>query len=108
MEPPPLPPPEPHSNSPGRQADARRIPIPAPRKGLGRVNYSDVNIMARALGKENQLSAQGGEQVTLAEAEMEALKDKPYINVIREGGVDEESDPDYYTHMRVSIHFLLL
>jgi hypothetical protein len=42
------------------------------------------------------------QQMTLREAEMQALKDKPYINVRKEGDVDEESDPGYYTHMRVS------
>ena len=42
------------------------------------------------------------DQVTLSEAEMMALKDKPYVNVKKEGCVDEETDPGYYMHMRVS------
>lgn len=79
-------------------SEVRRNPIPAPRTGIGRVNYSDVDIAATsALAKGIQRN-----QVTLREAERQALKDKPYVNVSREGDVDDESNPDYYVHMRVS------
>lgn len=73
--------------------EAHRMPVPVPRP---RVNYSDVDLVATNALKVSR------EQMTLREAERKALKDKPYINVDRNGGVDDESDPDYYTHMRVS------
>lgn len=79
--------------------DVRRAPIPVPR-GIGRVNYTDVDISATsALGKIGKGLSR--DQVTLREAEREALQDKPYVNVRQEGEVDEDTDPGYYTHMRV-------
>lgn len=78
----------------------KRGPVPAPR-GITRVNYSDVDLAAtNALANEYKIKR--GDQMTLREAEQKSLKDKPYINVDRKGQVDEESDPEYYTHMRVS------
>ena len=77
--------------------DLQRGPLPVPRGvGIGRVNYSDVDLVAtHSKGLQRN-------QMTLREAEREALKEKPYINVRKEGDVDEDSDPGYYTHMRVS------
>ena len=79
--------------------DLRRAPVPAPRgSGIGRVNYSDVDLAATSA-----LSGRGlTREVTLREAERMALKDKQYVNVRKEGDVDEDTDPGYYTHMRVS------
>ena len=77
----------------------KRLPIPVPRTGIRRVNYSDIDLAAsKALSDDYKMRKQ---QVTLMEAERNALKDKPYVNVDRMGQVDDESDPDYYTHMRV-------
>lgn len=77
--------------------DLRHHPIPAPR----RVNYSDVDLAAtNALAGRNFKEAPR-HQVTLREAERSALKEKQYVNVNKQGNVDDESDPDYYTHMRV-------
>ena len=87
------------------QGDLKRGPLPAPRSTVGRVNYTDVDLMATdALrGQQQQQQVLQG-QVTLGEAEQLALKDKPYVNVKKEGGkVDEETDPGYYTHMRVCV-----
>lgn len=79
--------------------DVSRAPVPAPRGGFGRVNYSDVDLTAtRGLSRE----------MTLGEAERQVLKDKPYINVRKDGDVDEDSDPGYYTHMRVSHSYRVL
>ncbi len=79
---------------------ALRAPIPKPRK---RVNYSDINIratteMAAATPTEEPLKR----LVSLNEAEIASLAEKPYVNVMRDGVPDEDTDPDYYTHMRVS------
>ena len=84
---------------------ARNHPVPAPRRGIGRVNYSDVDIQASGKLSEAAIAAREGQKeikVSLNEAEIQTLKDKPYVNVDRKGGVDEESDPGYYMHMRVS------
>ena len=93
--------------------DTRR-PVPLPRKtsqlsGGGtptslvpkprRVNYSDVDIQATS-----QLSEYLHRQMTVREAEKRALAEKHYINIDRSGAVDDETNPDYYTHMRVSTH----
>lgn len=90
--------------------DTRR-PVPLPRKtsncsGGGtptslvprarRVNYSDVDIKAT-----NQLAENLNRQMTVREAERKALAEKQYINIDRSGTIDDETDPDYYTHMRV-------
>lgn len=90
--------------------DTRR-PVPLPRKtsncsGGGtptsvvprtrRVNYSDVDIHAT-----NQLAEQLNRQMTVREAERKALAEKQYVNIDHSGTVDDETDPDYYTHMRV-------
>lgn len=90
--------------------DTRR-PVPLPRKtsncsGGGtptsvvprprRVNYSDVDIHAT-----NQLAEHLNRQMTVREAERKALAEKQYINIDRSGTIDDETDPDYYTHMRV-------
>lgn len=87
-------PPQPKERKGSLSDDVRRHPIPAPR----RVNYSDIDLTAtNALSKGIPKR-----QVTLREAERESLNDKPYINVSRQGEVDEDSDPGYYMHMRVS------
>ena len=78
----------------GSPTEPQHLPVPVPRL---RVNYSDVDLVATNALKVSR------EQVTLREAEIKALQDKPYINVKKNGGVDEESDPGYYTHMRVSM-----
>ncbi len=80
---------------------SQRPPIPKPRK---RVNYSDINIRAT---EELAASASSEEplkrNMSLNEAELASLAEKPYVNVLRDGVPDEDTDPDYYTHMRVSI-----
>ena len=77
----------------------RTTPVPKPR---GRVNYSDVDLTATSALANSSKKREAN--LTLREAEREALKDKPYINVDREGKVDEDTDPGYYTHMRVSLY----
>ena len=80
---------------------ARRLPVPVPRPGISRVNYSDVDLAAtRTLAEASKATKKN--QVTLVDAERQAMKEKPYINVKRDGVVDDNSDPDYYTFMRVS------
>lgn len=78
-----------------------RGPIPKPRR---RVNYSDINIRATVEMAASTTSSEAPVQriVSLNEAEMASLAEKPYVNVSREGEPDEDTDPDYYTHMRVS------
>lgn len=73
----------------------RDHPIPKPR----RVNYSDIDLTATAARVEARTASRSP---TLRHAEQDHLKDTPYINVNREGEVDDDTDPDYYTHMRVS------
>jgi hypothetical protein len=82
----------------------RRRPVPLPRKTSTlstikpkprRINYADVDIQAT-----NQLSDHLHRQMTVREAERRALAEKHYINVDHSGQVDDETDPDYYTHMR--------
>lgn len=90
--------------------DTRR-PIPLPRKTFHssggstptsvvpkprRVTYTDVDIQAT-----NQLADRLNRQVTVREAERKALSEKHYVNVDHSGTIDDETDPDYYTHMRV-------
>ena len=75
-------------------------PGPSPRLGVGCVLYMDVDLDAtRALAAAKRRKERN--QITLNEAEQQSLKEKPYINVVRGGAVDDDSDPDYYTHMRV-------
>ena len=69
-----------------------RGPVPVPRK---RVSYSDVD-----LGATMSLA---GNSMSLREAELQHLQERPYVNVDREGVPDDDADPDYYTHMRVSV-----
>lgn len=88
--------------SPQDGLDTRR-PIPAPRTSgpktpgqpvpAKRVNYSDVDLAAT---EELALKR----QVTLMEADEDYLAGRPYVNVKRSQEVDEETDPEYYTHMR--------
>lgn len=80
---------------------ATRRPIPLPRTGqpkpgagVRRVNYSDVDLEATKILAEKKSS--------LGQAEMEALAEKYYINVNHTGSIDDDTNPDYYTHMRVS------
>ena len=73
----------------------RDHPVPKPR----RVNYSDIDLTATAARVEARTTSRSP---TLRHAERDHLKDTPYINVNREGEVDDDTDPDYYTHMRVS------
>lgn len=73
----------------------RDHPVPKPR----RVNYSDIDLTATAARVEARTTSRSP---TLRHAEQEHLKDMPYINVNREGEVEDDTDPDYYTHMRVS------
>ena len=83
-------------------ATRRPIPIPRPRPGGGvkRVNYTDVNLKAtQELAEKREMLQR---QTTLSSAEAEALTDKYYINVARDGSIDDDTNPDYYTHMRVS------
>lgn len=87
---------------PEKDQDTRKNPIPIPRTGIGRVNYSNIDLAATKSRAESNSGVK--KQVTLGEAEIQALKEKPYVNVNREGTVDEASDPDYYTHMRVSTY----
>ena len=83
-------------------ATRRPIPIPRARLGVGvrRVNYTDVNLKAtQELAEKREMLQR---QTTLNSAEAEALTDKYYINVARDGSIDDDTNPDYYTHMRVS------
>ena len=88
-----------------------RRPVPLPRKTASlphmasksttqRFNYTDVDIVATS-----QLSDHLHRQMTVREAERKALAEKHYVNIDRSGLVDDETDPDYYTHMRVSIYY---
>ena len=83
----------------------KRRPVPLPRKSSAptslaprpqRFNYTDVNLHATT-----QLSDKLFRQMTVREAEKAALAEKQYVNVDHSGAVDDETDPDYYTHMRV-------
>ena len=86
--------------------DTRR-PVPLPRKTSKvsslaprpsqRTNYTDVDIQAT-----NDLSDHLQRQMTVRGAERKALSEKHYVNVDHSGIVDDETDPDYYTYMRVS------
>ena len=69
--------------------------VPKPR----RVNYTDIDIQATS-----QLSdrLQRQQQKSVRAAEFQALAEREYVNIDRSGAVDDETDPDYYTHMRVS------
>ena len=67
--------------------------VPKPR----RVNYTDVDIQAT-----NRLAEHIHKQMSVRQAERAAMKERRYINVDRTGDIDDETDPDYYTHMRVS------
>ena len=67
--------------------------VPKPR----RVNYTDVDIQAT-----NRMAEQIHKQISVRQAERKALKERRYVNLDRMGSVDDETDPDYYTHMRVS------
>ena len=98
------------SSSPAADDDnaaSRKVPIPVPRERdrdhpipkPRRVNYSDIDLTATAARVEARTTTRSP---TLRKAEQEHLKDKPYINVNREGDVDDDTDPGYYTHMRVS------
>ena len=94
-----------------------RRPIPLPRSGgpgktspRPRVEYADVDLMAtRQLSEENEklrVEEQKGlfarQKVTLRTAEQGHLAEKDYVNVGRDGEVDDDTNPDYYTFMRVS------
>lgn len=78
-----------------------RRPVPMPRsnvpKAARRVNYTDVDL--RATEERRKKSRQA--VVSLGRAEMDALAEKPYVNVDRRGSVDETTNPGYYTYMRV-------
>lgn len=85
---------------------SRRAPVPIPRDRdhpvpkPRRVNYSDIDLNATAARVETTRTS--SRSPTLRQAEHQHLQDKPYINVNREGIIDDDTDPDYYTHMRVS------
>ena len=66
--------------------------VPKPR----RVNYTDVDLHAT-----KKLADHLQRQVTVRGAEQNALAQKQYVNIDRSGEVDDDTDPDYYTHMRV-------
>ena len=78
---------------------SKRAPVPIPRgQNKKRVNYCQIDIAATqamegSSGVETHMS--------LNEAEAAALAEKPYVNVARDGHIDDDTDPDYYTHMRV-------
>ena len=74
----------------------RDHPVPKPR----RVNYTDIDLDATAARKGSPRTR--SRSPTLRQAEQEHLQDLPYVNVNRLGEVDDDTDPDYYTHMRVS------
>jgi len=82
------------------EEESKRLfaPAPLPRQGMSRVSYSDVDLDATRA----QAEAAKKEQVYLEDAEQQALREKAYINVQKNGGVDDDTDPDYYTYMRVS------
>ena len=84
-----------------------RAPVPIPRSTSKskRVTYSDINILATvemAANSSTEPEEATQKRLSLNEAEMAALAEKPYVNVARDGLPDDETDPDYYTHMRVS------
>ena len=92
----------PYLEEPVEEDSSKKLssPAPLPRHGVSRVNYSDVDIEAtRALAEAGKIRKN---QVYLEDAEQLMLREKPYINVQRDGDIDENSDPDYYTYMRVS------
>ena len=66
--------------------------VPKPR----RVNYTHVDIHAT-----NKLADHLQRQMTVREAEQKVLATKQYVNIDHSGTVDDDTDPDYYTHMRV-------
>ena len=91
-------------------------PIPLPRSGPGkparpRVEYSDVDLEAtRQLAEEKerlrieeQKKLFERQKVTLRTAEKEHLSEKYYVNIAQDGEIDDDTNPDYYTHMRVSL-----
>ena len=103
----------------------QRRPIPLPRNtggaekvGIGdrreekrgtgvgpqkRENYVEVDLVAtRDLEEEAARLILQNQAARMVE---DAASDKPYINISRDGAVDERSNPDskYYTHMRVSV-----
>jgi hypothetical protein len=65
--------------------------VPKPR----RVNYTHVDIHAT-----NKLADHLQRQMTVREAEQKVLATKQYVNIDHSGTVDDDTDPDYYTHMR--------
>ena len=73
--------------------NAGGTPIPAPR----RVNYTDVDIHAT-----NKLAEHMQKRVTVRQAERDELAEREYMNIDSSGMVDDDTNPDYYTHMRVS------
>ena len=91
---------------------ATRRPIPLPRgqnippsrgqnKPAGRrVNYADVDLQATQALAQGHKPVKG--MVSLREAEQEALAEKYYVNLDKLGSIDDETNPGYYIHMRVS------
>lgn len=80
----------------------RDHPVPKPR----RVNYTDIDLTATAARKESPKPRSRSPTPRLVEDEH--LQGLSYVNVNRLGEVDDDTDPDYYTHMKVSDVFLLL
>ena len=92
---------EAESTSPKTPEAAKKSPVAAPRLGMSSVSYMDVDIKAtRALANATKERLKKN-HMSLREAEHKALQEKPYINVNRQGSIDDDSDPDYYTYMRV-------
>ncbi len=88
-----------------------RAPVPIPRSTSKpkRVNYSDINIRATVEMETNSSTEEAKQKhMSLVEAEVAALAEKPYVNVARDGLPDDDTDPDYYTHMRVSSNVALI
>lgn len=84
----------------------QRAPVPIPRgqNKKKRVNYSQIDLVATqatVVSPSNSTEEKPEERpISLNEAEVAALAEKPYINIARDGLPDDETDPDYYTHMR--------
>ena len=91
------------STTPGDINQRAPVPIPRGQNKPKRVNYSEIDLTAtQAMATSSSSSSMGERHMSLNEAEVAALAEKPYVNVARDGLPDDDTDPDYYTHMRVS------
>ena len=57
----------------------------------------------RAGEEEGEGEGEGEGQSELAVEEGSTADSKRYVNITRDGSINDDTDPDYYTHMRVSV-----